>query len=169
MTTDKTACDPTMLSRFLDQELGPDDHARIDKHLEDCPACRKILRADQSISALFKAGLTEELSHAHAKKLEEGVLDLVRNEGLPWFIKLRNFIVSKKFYVPAAAMATALVLFFSVVKRPTPERGPSAIIKSFTGEISSVMIMETPKSQQTILWFNETRIPGDEDDEIQEV
>jgi hypothetical protein len=156
MKMNDNSCDPAMLIRFLDQELGPDDHARIDKHLEDCPACRKILRADQSISALFKAGLTEEVSRAHVEKFEERVLDLVRSEGLPWSIQLRNFIASKKFYVPAAAVATALVLFFTVVKGPSPEPGPSAIVSSFKGDVASVMILQTRKSNQTILWFNET-------------
>jgi anti-sigma factor RsiW len=168
VTTEKTTCDPTTLSRFFDEELGPDDHARTDKHLKHCPACRRILRGDQSIRAVFKDGLAEELSHAHVEELEERVLDLIRSKGLPWWTKPRAFFASKRFYVPAAAMATALILFFSVVRDPASEPGPSAIIKSFTGEISSVMIIETPKSQQTILWFNETLIPGDEDDEIQE-
>jgi len=168
MKIDDNSCNPDLLGRFLDRELGPVDHARIDQHLEDCPACRKVLRAHQSISALFKASLTQELSHAHVEEFEERVLDLIRGKGLPWSMKLRNFLASRRFYVPAAAMATALILFFSVVKRPAPEPGPSAIIKSFTGEISSVMIIQTPKSKQTILWFNETLTTGDEDDEIQE-
>ena len=169
MTTEKTTCDPTTLSRFFDGELGPDDHARIEKHLKRCPSCKRSLRADESIRAVFKDGLADELSHAHVKELEERVIGRVRSKGLSWRMKLRAFFASKRFYVPAGAMATALILFFSVVRGPSPEPGPSAIIKSFTGEISSVMIIETPKSHQTILWFNETLIPGDEDDEIQEV
>jgi anti-sigma factor RsiW len=157
-----------MLSRFFDQELGPDERSRIDKHLRYCPACKKVLRANQSISTFLKAGLEEELSHADVEEFEERVLDLIQKKGVPWWMKLRALLMSKKFYVPAAAVATVLILFFSVVRRPAPESGPSAIIKSFTGEISSVMIIHTPKSHQTILWFNETLIPGDEDDEIQE-
>jgi hypothetical protein len=156
MKIDDNSCDPALLIRFLDQELGPDDHARIEKHLEDCLACRKVLRADQSISELLKAGLTEELSHAHVEEFEERVLDLIHSEGLPWSIKLRDFFASKRFYVPAVAVATALVLFFSVLKGPAPEPGPSAIVSSFKGDVASVMILQTRKSNQTILWFNET-------------
>ncbi|UCD86600.1 MAG: zf-HC2 domain-containing protein, partial [Desulfobacterales bacterium] len=62
MTTDQTSCDLTMLSRFFDQELGPDEQSRIDKHLKYCPASQKVLRANQSISTLRRAGLEEELS-----------------------------------------------------------------------------------------------------------
>jgi hypothetical protein len=32
---------------------------------------------------------------------------------------------------------------------------PSAIINSFTGSMSSVMIFETPETRQTILWYKE--------------
>jgi anti-sigma factor RsiW len=168
MTTDQTSCDSIMLSRFFDKELGPGEHARIDKHLKYCPACQKVLRANQSISSLLSTGLEEALSHADVEDFEERVLDLIQRKRVRWWMKLTALFMCKKFYVPAAAVATVLILFFSFVRRPAPEPGPSAIIKSFTGEISSVMIIQTPQSHQTILWFNETLIPGDEDDEIQE-
>jgi anti-sigma factor RsiW len=168
MTTDETPCDATMLSRFLDQELGPDEHDRINEHLSYCPSCQKVLRENQSISTLLRAGLEEAISRADIENFEERVFDLIQRKGAPWWIKLKALFMSRKFYVPAVAVATVLILLLSVVRRPDPETGPSAIIKSFTGEISSVMIIQTPKSQQTILWFNETLIPGDEDDEIQE-
>lgn len=168
MTTDETSCDSTMLSRFFDRELGPDEHGRIDKHLRYCPSCQKVLKENQSISTLLKAGLEKELSRADMEDVEARVFDLIQSKGAPWWMKLRALFVSKKFYVPAVAVATVLILLLSVVRRPAPESGPSAIIKSFTGEISSVMILQTPESQQTILWFNENLIPGDEDDEMQE-
>jgi hypothetical protein len=157
-----------MVSRFFDQELGPDEHDRINKHLRHCPSCQKVLKANQSISALLRAGLEEAFSHVDIEDFEERVFDLIQRKGAPWWMKLRALFVSKRFYVPAVAVATLLILVLSVVRRPAPEPGPSAIIKSFTGDISSVMIIQMPKSQQTILWFNETLLPGDEDDEIQE-
>jgi anti-sigma factor RsiW len=156
MKPDRNSCDPALLSRFLDQELGPDDRARIDKHLKHCPACRRVLRGDQSISALFKTGLKEELSHAEFEESEERVFDLIRSKGIPWWMKVTDLFRSKRFYVPAAAMATVLILVFSVVKRPASKSGPSAIVSSFKGDVASVMILETRKSQQTILWFNES-------------
>jgi anti-sigma factor RsiW len=165
MKMDHNCCDPAVLSRFLDKELGPDEHCRIDKHLKYCPACQKVLRANQSISTFLRAVLEEELSHADVEDFEEGVLDRIQRKGVPWWMKLRSLFLSKKFYVPAAAMATVLILLFSVVRRPAPEPGPSAIINSFKGDVASVMILETRKSHQTILWFNENLMSGDDNGE----
>ena len=35
------------------------------------------------------------------------------------------------------------------------ENGPSAVVSSFSGNVSSVIIMETPETRQTIVWFSE--------------
>ena len=156
MKLDRNSCDLALLSRFLDQELGPDDRVRINKHLKQCPACRRVLRGDQSISAFFKTGLQEELSHTAVEESEEKVFDLIRSKGIPWWMKVTDLLRSKRFYVPAAAMATLLILVLSVVRRPAFESGPSAIVSSFKGDVASVMILETRKSHQTILWFNES-------------
>ena len=134
MTTEKTTCDVTALSHFFDEELGRGDHTRIDKHLKHCSACQRSLRDDETISAFFKAALAEELSHAH---LEERVLDVIRGKRLPWWMKLRAFFASKKFYVPAAAMATALILYFSVVKGPAPEPASAPVRMRSSNEMLS--------------------------------
>ncbi len=162
MKMDHTTCDLATLSGFLDQELGPDEHCRMDKHLKYCPACQKVLRANQFVSGFLRVGLGEALSHEDVEDFEERVFDRIQRRGVPWWMKLRAPFMSKKFYVPAAAMATALIVLFSVARRPAPEPGPSAIINSFKGDVASVIILETRKSHQTILWFNENFMPGDD-------
>jgi len=48
-----------------------------------------------------------------------------------------------------------LVMFFYLAMMPVPASGPSAIIDSLQGDFASVMILETQKSRQTILWIHE--------------
>lgn len=155
MKSNQTICDPTLLNRFFDQELGPDEYARMTGHLKSCASCQKALRDNQSVSSLVKSHLEEALAHVNLRKVEEGVLALIHRKRAPWWMKLRNLFVSRKFYVPATAMATGLVLFFAIARGPAPVPGPSAIIKSFHGDVASVMILETQKSHQTVLWFSE--------------
>jgi hypothetical protein len=53
-------------------------------------------------------------------------------------------------------VAAGLLIFFAYTNFVAkPAYVPSAIIKSFSGSMSSVMVFETPETRQTILWYNE--------------
>jgi len=148
-------CDPGLIERFFDNELGPDEHRRVSKHLKSCPFCQKALRDNQAISTLFKSSLNKELSQTNLDDLEERVVDLIREKSVPWWKKITDLFVSRKLLIPATAMA-AILIFITLTRQPAPVSDPSAIIKSFSGDVSSVMIIETPKSRQTIIWYNES-------------
>jgi len=169
MNSLKSHCDPALLSRFFDGELGPDEQACIRAHLKECFSCQKALIDHQRISALFKTISNGAASQAKFDDIEEGVMSQIRKDRDPWWLKFKAFFLSKKLLVPATAFTAAFIILFSLLRAPLPESGPSAIINSFTGEISSVIIMETPESRQTIIWFNETGVgEGIEDDGTQE-
>jgi anti-sigma factor RsiW len=163
MKMDQKTCDSNLLNRFFDEELGPDESARMAHHLKYCPSCQETLRHNQSVSTLFRTGLDEVLAPINFEKVEEGVLALMHKKRGPWWMKLRDQLVCKRFYVPAAAAAAGLVLFFALVTGPAPAPGPSAIINSFEGDVGSVMILETEKAHHTILWFSENPSSGGDD------
>ena len=148
-------CDQTLIDRYFDKELGRDEHARISEHISHCPSCQKALRDNQAISTLFKSGLDKEVSQANLADLEEKVLDQIRKKRAPWWRRPVDLFVSRKLLIPAAAMAVMLI-FFSIIREPAPVSAPSAIVKSFSGDVSSVMIIETPKSRNVIIWYNES-------------
>jgi hypothetical protein len=156
-----------LLERFLDQEVGPEEHARISEHLGHCGPCQKALQDIQAISTLFQTSMKREISYGRLEDLEEQVMTRIRETRVSWRVKVNELLFSKKFYVPAAA-AAALALFVYLTMPSAPVRGPSAIINSFTGEITSVMIIETPRSRQTILWFHETSAAGEEENGMEE-
>ena len=155
MVKDKTPCDFKTLDRFFDRELEPDASVAISGHLEHCHTCKEEFQGNQFVSSLLKAGVEEELSRANLQGVEKRVLSLIGAKKGPWWIQFKDLCLSKKFYVPAAAMAAALIMFFHVMRVPTPASGPSAIIDSLQGNFASVMILETQKSRQTILWIHE--------------
>jgi anti-sigma factor RsiW len=169
MKMDQMACNANLLNRFFDGELGPDESARMAHHLKYCRSCQEALRDNQSVSTLLRTSLDEALARINLEEVEEGVLALIDRKRGPWWMKLRDQFVSKKFYVPAAAAATGLVLFFALVTGPDPALGPSAIINSFQGDVGSVMILETEKSHHTILWFSENPSPGGDDRGLQQI
>ena len=155
MVKDKTSCDFKILDRFFDRELEPDASVAISEHMEHCHTCKEEFQGNQIVSSLLKAGVQEELSRANLQEVEERVLTLICTKKGPWWVQFKDLCLSKKLYVPAAAMAVALIMFFHVMRTPTPVSGPSAIIDSLQGNFASVMILETQKSRQTILWIHE--------------
>ena len=65
------------------------------------------------------------------------------------------FFASLRYTIPATVAAGLLVFFGYAHFLAKPAPVPSAIINSFTGSMSSVMIFETPETRQTILWYKE--------------
>ena len=148
-------CDEELIGRYLDGEVSRKEHDRISRHLKDCLSCQKILQDNQAISTNFRDTLERESSQADFSVLETRVLDQIRQKENPWWERITKLFFSNKLLIPATAVA-ALILFFAITRAPTTISGPSAIIEAFSGEVSSVMIIETPKSHQTIIWYKET-------------
>jgi len=148
-------CDEELIGRYFDGEVSRKEHDRISRHLEGCPTCQKILQDNQAISTVFRDNLEREVSQADFGVLETRVLDQIRQKENPWWKRLAKRFSSIRILIPATALA-ALILFFTITRSPTTISGPSALIESFSGEVSSVMIIEAPNSRQTIIWYKET-------------
>jgi len=148
-------CDEELIGRYLDGEVSRKEHDQLSRHLEGCPTCQKILQDNQAISTVFRDNLEREASQADFSVLETRVLDQIRQKENPWWKRIAKRFSSIRILIPATALA-ALILFFAITRSPTTISGPSAIIEAFSGEVSSVMIIETPKSHQTIIWYKET-------------
>jgi anti-sigma factor RsiW len=161
-------CDPILLGHYFDRELGPEDKEKVDEHLKDCPSCQKTLQDHQIISSHYKADLKTKLARTNFESLEQSVLNRVRDRRVFGWTNISSLLFLKRFYIPATAVAAALVIFFSVMFYPASPSDPSAIVTSLSGQISSVMIFETPNTQQTILWFKE-ELPLNGEDNAQDI
>ncbi|MEA2040209.1 MAG: anti-sigma factor [Thermodesulfobacteriota bacterium] len=148
-------CDEELIGRYFDGELSQKEYERISRHLKECPSCQKVLQDYQAISTVSVDSLEQEASRADFGLLETRVLDQIRQKGHPWRERITELVFSGKLLIPATALA-ALILFFAITRSPTTLSGPSAIIEAFSGEVSSVMIIEAPNSRQTIIWYKET-------------
>lgn len=202
----KNKCDPILLTQFFDQELEPDEHARVSEHVRGCLFCQKSLRDNQSVSSVFKAGIDKTVARTRFDTLEERILSQVQNSKPEtgnrksetgnrkleignwklWHLfklQISNFKLpisnfkfqipnfqfpNFKFLIPAAAMVAIFFILFSLTGPSVSVSGPSAIVKSFSGDTSSVIILETPESRQTIIWFNESLLSEDKKNDVQE-
>jgi len=148
-------CDDALLIRYLDGDLGSDEEKRMEDHLLGCETCRRQLVFFADFSQDFREHVQRETDGVDFSPLEKEVIHKALYQR-----RLKrgpsNFIASLRFVVPAVAVACLLLFFgytrFMVDQGTTP---PSAIINSFTGSMTSVMIFETPETRQTILWYHE--------------
>jgi predicted anti-sigma-YlaC factor YlaD len=153
----RDGCDvynPVQLSRFADGEMDDDTSQEIGNHLGHCSICRQMVEAHHHLSTISKAVLKAELSLGEGLRIESRVIEHVRRKQ-PRTDGWAAVFMSKKVLIPVAAIASFGLFFLFSMKPDMPLVGPSAIIESFSGDISSVIIMETPESHETVLWYSE--------------
>ena len=150
-----TSCVDALLIRYLDGDLDPDEKKGMEDHLQRCETCRQQLTFFSDFSQDFRDHVQRETDGVDFSPLEKEVIHKALYQH-----RLKrgpsNFLASLRFVVPAVVVVCLLLFFgytrFMVDQGPAP---PSAIINSFTGSMTSVMIFETPETRQTILWYHE--------------
>lgn len=141
-----------MISRFMDNELHGDDLATVRRHVESCKSCRERADSYGIISSGLKSFINEQ-PWASGQEIETRVIERIRQKG-NWLTGLTDFIFSKRAFIPAGLAVSLAIVFLVFFNNPVPT-GPSAIISSLSGTGSSIMIMETSRTRQTILWVKE--------------
>ncbi len=155
MKGDYDKCDQTMLSRYIDDELGSDDHHRVSEHIKNCPACRMTIRENRLIKETFKNKIDKELSGVSFDDLHKKVITRIREKEKNRLSDLHNWITPKKLFF-SLPIAAVLILIISISFFNTNyTTDPSAIVNSINTKNSSVMILETQESHMTVIWFNE--------------
>ena len=151
---DANTCDEMLLDRYLDDDLDAVEKAQMEAHVAGCRQCRRQVAALRT----FSQELRDRVQHASDSVDFVGLEKQVLNKALRQHRSrggFTRFIDSLKYTLPATA-AAGLLLFFAYSNYvPKPPPVPSAIINSFTGSMSSVMIFETPETRQTIIWYTE--------------
>jgi anti-sigma factor RsiW len=142
------ACDPVLLDRFFDGETSADEGMRIEAHLAGCTRCRSYLEANRAIAGMMRGMVNQGLASAEMADLEERLVTRLERR--------RPGLLRPSRLVPLAAALGMLLWVFTTFLGPTPPNGPSAIVTSFQGDYTSVMIVETPDTRNTIIWFDET-------------
>jgi len=154
MRTDPETCHPATVSRFYDREFDPETHSRVKAHIDTCPKCLAHLDDLVAISEHLRGPLPEKTIDTMQSALEDNVLSRIQRWQRPLWENMRELLFSRKVLFPATALVSLSLVMFLQLKSPTVS-GPSAIITSLSGDTASVIIMETPQTHHTILWFTE--------------
>jgi anti-sigma factor RsiW len=152
--TKSNLCDDALLYGYMDGQLDSEEDSRVSAHLESCEECRNQLAALSVFSKKFRERVRQTTDSVDFTALEKTVLNKAlreRHSRKPF----SNPFASLKYIIPATVTAGLLLFFGYSQYMSPPQTAPSAIINSFTGSMSSVMIFETPETRQTILWYKE--------------
>ena len=149
-----TDCDEILLDRYMDGDLEDGEMAQIEAHIQGCRQCRCQVSALATFSQRFRDRVKQATDSVDFVALEKQVLNKAlrqyRSQG-----SASRFVASLKYVIPTTVTAGLLLFFAYSNYMIKPPPAPSAIINSFTGSMSSVMIFETPETRQTILWYKE--------------
>jgi hypothetical protein len=159
---DKT-CDEVRLSLYLDGELGENETGWMDAHLKDCAVCHQKAATTVAFAQAFRRRVKAAADTIDFVALEKQVI----KRTLPRYVPrsaLVSFLDAMKIGIPALLVAGGLLFFIYTQYIANPEPEPSAIIHSFTGSVSSVMVFETAETRDTILWYQtETDMQNEHD------
>lgn len=155
--------DHALLNAWMDNELDSDEHAMFDDHLKECPACQKEAMSYGQISSLITKNIEQAAENTNFGPMEQRLFDALEKRNKPWWIRLACFMGTGRVLIPAGTLAAVLLVFFFSMQPAARIPGPSALISSLSGDYASVMIMETPNEQQTIIWIQETALIDNKD------
>ena len=148
------SCDDIRLNLYLDGELGENETEWMDAHLQDCLDCRQKASAIVAFTQAYRQRVKDVADTIDFVALEKQVIKTT----LPRYVPrspLAGFFDAMKYIVPAILLAGLLLFFIYTHYIARPDPVPSAIIYSFNGAVSTVMLFETPETRETILWYNE--------------
>jgi len=150
--------DEKTISKFIDNELSSKNIKMVSEHIETCPICSSIAAKYNHLSAVFVQSASKQLDIIDTGLLGQNVFEQIKRKDHDFFKKVFDYF-PPKFYLKIASvfaiMVVSLIYFQERIIKPTNLIGPSAIVNSIDGNVSSVMIFETEKSKQTIIWFSE--------------
>lgn len=144
------------ISRYIDGDLSRHQRRQIRQHLGTCPACRDLAARFQEVTPTFNELTELPGGSIDPARLYERLQQSTEN---PADFRARRIFTRpvRPFLVAAASLAALFVISLFALNNHGPAiTGPSAIVKSIDTDYAAVMILETPETHHTIIWYSET-------------
>jgi anti-sigma factor RsiW len=143
-----------LMSAYLDRELTTAQKTQVDQHLEECPACAQGFRELEKTSAMIAAALSVQPKIDYDAAWQQIA---PRIHCRPSLVQaLSSFFKRRILWMPAGALAAAmlfLVLLLPVFQKSRPS--PVSIVESVSSRNGSVMLLQSEKTSQPIIWIIE--------------
>ncbi len=160
MTTSCGRYSEKQISRFIDEALSRKELEELREHLDSCSACRDLAEQFLEVTRTFDV-LTEPLcTGIDPKRLYRTMQQPPANQaGSRAGMSFRSLFRPFPLFRPLLAAASALLLLIggiALMNDGISSDNPSAIVTSIDTEYTAVMILETPDTHHTIIWYSET-------------
>jgi len=150
-------CNLVLLSAYADGELSRRALEHADQHLAQCQRCQEALEQYAELSTAFRSTMQHRYPVAAMAALDGKIFEhWQRHHYVGWWDRFRRRLYSKWMLVPVTAAVAAVAIWLPFQTNRPVSPSPSAIVQSVSGDLASVMIMQTPATQQTVIWISET-------------
>jgi len=142
------------ISRFIDGELSQQALDQMRQHLGTCSACRDLAEQFRKVTKTF-----DELAAQTGMAIDPDRLyrTMQETEEKPAGSGTGGFFSRRFRPLLAAASVAALVIIggIALIDNTITPDSPSAIVTSIDTEYTAVMIVETPDTHHTIIWYSD--------------
>jgi anti-sigma factor RsiW len=150
------------LEKYFDQEVTDTERALVDGHLQDCPACRDVLKSMEELQTLMKAPVEEAVQKEDFpwvwQKIERGIR---LPEKRTWWQSLRSWlditpISKRRIWIPA--VATVVVFLFitaQIIFKKAPSYPDASVVEYLESPTYNVMVYQLEESKVTVIWLLE--------------
>jgi len=145
-------CDTELISRYYDKDLNPEEYSDIKAHIDSCKTCRKSLAEYGCLADSLKTTFNEAFEN-DTLKIENRIIESIRRKKRAWWLRLADQFLTKRILIPAV-MTAAIAIFITTFYIENTDQRPGAIITSLSSS-ESVVIMQTEKTHQPIIWIIE--------------
>jgi predicted anti-sigma-YlaC factor YlaD len=152
-TNSEIICDTELISRYIDDELDSDELARLKTHITGCKSCRARVD-DYGIIGAGLNSFVQAQTGTLTGEPEYRVVEAIRRKNSAGIKGWKEVIFSKRILVPVGLAVSIIFMFMTFFSKPAPI-GPTAIVSSLSGSGSSVVVLETAGTRQTIIWIGE--------------
>jgi hypothetical protein len=126
----------TLLSRYVDGELTPEERTRVDEHVAACVSCRELLQIFQKNESLLSNALSTE---SFGNSVIEAVIGEIKRDGVPAEAKPVEEIAEGFRGRPMLQLAAAALLIVGLVTiLSTSHSREMSALQSKLGEMAKV-------------------------------
>lgn len=146
------------INRYVDNELPQAIHTEIERHCESCAPCHNLVASIRSIDSVFNDHIEQQAMEFDQNIIPDRVKEKLAVTPKTVFGNIFGNtlgLFGKNIYLKLSGITAILIIglamFNGTVIGPS---GPSAIVNYVDTELPYVMIIETQKQKQTIIWFS---------------
>lgn len=147
-----------LISRYVDEELGPDEKRDFDQHIQGCASCREELEQTLALHRMFASAERYPAPYGFATRV---MANLQEKEGS----RLRGLVPVRPLFLRAAQVAVALVIMTIgivsgnlLLAERTPPAGQTAVQETFSLDL----FQSTPPNSMAGIYVSLMR-PGHEE------